>query len=343
MASRAWSPAPTSPTPPDAASSPAATSPSTSATCGASRPATASTAPRSGSSPRSRSATSSSSAPATRSRSAHLPRRVRPGAARSGWAPTGSAPRASPPRRSSSTPTTPGSRGRARSRRATSSSSALGKPGTPEHELAERLYGELGAAGLEVLYDDRDAGPGEKFADAELLGCPLRVTVGRRTLEAGDLEVQIRRGRETASVPLEGAAAAVAGAVARRSRLTPHERRLLGPRPLGPAAARDPGRGAAATRGRSRTRSATLRLALHPGVPGARLPHRRRPRRAAAALLFAVIGVRRLPGRHRRAGHRPVQPAGRAARPDRRPPAGRVGHGRRAGTSSCCRAGRSRS
>jgi prolyl-tRNA synthetase len=86
----------------------------------------------------------------------------------------------------------------------------LGKPGTPEHDLAERLYRELQAAGLEVLYDDRDAGPGEKFAVAELLGCPLRVTVGRRTLEAGALEVQVRRGRESESVALEGAAAAVA-------------------------------------------------------------------------------------------------------------------------------------
>jgi prolyl-tRNA synthetase len=45
---------------------------------------------------------------------------------------------------------------------------------------------------------------------AELLGCPLRVTVGRRTLEAGALEVQIRRGRESETVPLEGAATAVA-------------------------------------------------------------------------------------------------------------------------------------
>jgi prolyl-tRNA synthetase len=61
-----------------------------------------------------------------------------------------------------------------------------------------------------VLYDDRDAGPGEKFADAELVGCPLRVVVGRRTLAAGELEVQLRRGRESASVPLEGAADAVA-------------------------------------------------------------------------------------------------------------------------------------
>ena len=57
----------------------------------------------------------------------------------------------------------------------------LGKPGSEERELADRLYDELQDAGLETLYDDRDAGPGEKFADAELLGCPLRVTVGRRT------------------------------------------------------------------------------------------------------------------------------------------------------------------
>jgi prolyl-tRNA synthetase len=86
----------------------------------------------------------------------------------------------------------------------------LGKPGSEERELTERTYTELQATGLDVLYDDRDAGPGEKFADAELLGCPLRVTVGRRSLAAGELEIQIRRGQETRSVPLEGAAAAVA-------------------------------------------------------------------------------------------------------------------------------------
>jgi prolyl-tRNA synthetase len=67
----------------------------------------------------------------------------------------------------------------------------------------------LSDAGLEVLYDERDAGPGEKFADAELLGCPLRVTVGRRTLGAGEIEVQLRRGREARTVPVEGAAAAI--------------------------------------------------------------------------------------------------------------------------------------
>ena len=86
----------------------------------------------------------------------------------------------------------------------------LGKEGSEERDVAERLYTELLETGLRVLYDDRDAGPGEKFADAELLGCPLRVTVGRRTLGSGELEVQLRRGRVDQSVPLEDAAEAVA-------------------------------------------------------------------------------------------------------------------------------------
>jgi prolyl-tRNA synthetase len=84
----------------------------------------------------------------------------------------------------------------------------LGKPGTEEHALAETLYGELNEVGFDVVYDDRDAGPGEKFADAELLGVPLRLTIGRRTLAAGEIEVQVRRGRESRSLPLEGAAEA---------------------------------------------------------------------------------------------------------------------------------------
>ena len=85
----------------------------------------------------------------------------------------------------------------------------LGQPGSEERELSDRLYGELQELGLQTLYDDRDAGPGEKFADAELLGCPLRITVGRRTLAAGELEVQVRRGMEKRSVPIEGAAQAI--------------------------------------------------------------------------------------------------------------------------------------
>jgi prolyl-tRNA synthetase len=86
----------------------------------------------------------------------------------------------------------------------------LGKDGSEERTVAERVYGELGETGLRILYDDRDAGPGEKFADAELLGVPVRVTVGRRTLADGEVEVQVRRGREARTVPLEGAAQAVA-------------------------------------------------------------------------------------------------------------------------------------
>jgi prolyl-tRNA synthetase len=86
----------------------------------------------------------------------------------------------------------------------------LGKEGTEERTIADKLYADLQTFGLRTLYDDRDAGPGEKFADAELLGAPLRVTVGRRTLAAGEIEVQKRRGRETTTVPLEGAAEAIA-------------------------------------------------------------------------------------------------------------------------------------
>jgi prolyl-tRNA synthetase len=86
----------------------------------------------------------------------------------------------------------------------------LGKEGEEAYDVAERLYDELRATGLDVLYDDRAASPGEKFADAELLGVPLRVTVGRKALEARELEAQIRRGREKRSLPLEGAAAAAA-------------------------------------------------------------------------------------------------------------------------------------
>ncbi len=88
----------------------------------------------------------------------------------------------------------------------------LGAPGSQERELSDRLYDELRQEGLDTLYDEREAGPGEKFNDAELLGCPVRVTVGRRTLESGALEVMVRRGLEQRSVPLGGAAEAVKAA-----------------------------------------------------------------------------------------------------------------------------------
>jgi prolyl-tRNA synthetase len=86
----------------------------------------------------------------------------------------------------------------------------LAKPGEPAREVSDRLYGELKREGLNVLYDERDASAGEKFADAELLGCPLRLTVGKRGVEAGEVEAQIRRGREKRPLPLDGAAKAAA-------------------------------------------------------------------------------------------------------------------------------------
>ena len=74
----------------------------------------------------------------------------------------------------------------------------LGKDGSDERAFVRpALRASSQELGLETLYDDRDAGPGEKFTDAELLGCPLRVTVGRRTLASGEIEVQVRRGRES--------------------------------------------------------------------------------------------------------------------------------------------------
>jgi prolyl-tRNA synthetase len=69
----------------------------------------------------------------------------------------------------------------------------LGRAGDEVSQTAERLYGQLLDAGAAVIYDDRDAGPGEKLTDAELLGCTLRVVVGRRALAEGAVEAQVRR------------------------------------------------------------------------------------------------------------------------------------------------------
>ena len=59
-------------------------------------------------------------------------------------------------------------------------------------DLAERVASELDAAGKDVLLDDRDLRPGEKFADADLIGCPTRITVGKKTLEDGAVDVRDR-------------------------------------------------------------------------------------------------------------------------------------------------------
>ncbi len=74
-------------------------------------------------------------------------------------------------------------------------------------EAAETLYAELGAAGLEVLFDDRDARPGVKFADADLYGIPHRIVVGERGLDAGTLEYRHRRASESEEIGLANAVA----------------------------------------------------------------------------------------------------------------------------------------
>ena len=72
---------------------------------------------------------------------------------------------------------------------------ALGRPDSAEMEAAEKLYNDMQAAGIEVLYDDRNERAGVKFMDADLIGIPLRVTVGRKAKE-GIVEVKERRGGE---------------------------------------------------------------------------------------------------------------------------------------------------
>ena len=84
---------------------------------------------------------------------------------------------------------------------------SLAKAGEPEREAADKLYEELKEAGIEVLYDEREAGAGEKLTDAELLGCPLRIVVGRRGLANGVVEASERGSGAEHELPVEEAAA----------------------------------------------------------------------------------------------------------------------------------------
>jgi prolyl-tRNA synthetase len=83
---------------------------------------------------------------------------------------------------------------------------SLGRDGDDTQQAAERLYAELREAGVEAVYDDREAGPGEKLTDAELLGCPLRLVVGKRALAEGEVEAQIRRSGTSERLPVADAA-----------------------------------------------------------------------------------------------------------------------------------------
>ena len=80
-------------------------------------------------------------------------------------------------------------------------------------EIAERLYEDLEAAGVEVLYDDRNERAGVKFNDADLIGIPIRLTVSERSLEAGGVEVKLRRSEDRTVVPAGEAVSHVKGTI----------------------------------------------------------------------------------------------------------------------------------
>ena len=79
---------------------------------------------------------------------------------------------------------------------------AIGDRSSEQFAIAERLEGELSERGVEVLFDDRESSPGVKFADAELIGAPVRITVGKKTASEGTVDVQVRDGRTQTTEPV---------------------------------------------------------------------------------------------------------------------------------------------
>jgi prolyl-tRNA synthetase len=82
------------------------------------------------------------------------------------------------------------------------------------HAPSEELYRELGAAGVPVLYDDRAERAGVKFNDADLLGIPIRLTLGKRSLKEGGVELKRRDRDEKEVVPLDSAIARIRAEIA---------------------------------------------------------------------------------------------------------------------------------
>ena len=78
---------------------------------------------------------------------------------------------------------------------------------TPKDEAVvsecDQLYQRLQDAGVEVLFDDRKARPGEKFSDADLMGLPIRLAVSKRTLEQHCIEVKLRKDADNQMLSLE--------------------------------------------------------------------------------------------------------------------------------------------
>ncbi|MGH3091269.1 MAG: proline--tRNA ligase [Gaiellaceae bacterium] len=90
---------------------------------------------------------------------------------------------------------------------------AIAAAGAEAVGTAESVAAALEEQGLEVLLDDRDLRPGEKFADADLIGCPVRVTVGKKTLEDGRVDVRTRTTLAEERVRVDDVPVHVGGAV----------------------------------------------------------------------------------------------------------------------------------
>jgi prolyl-tRNA synthetase len=69
-------------------------------------------------------------------------------------------------------------------------------------EAAQKIYDDCLASGIDALYDDRDERPGVKFKDADLIGIPWRITIGKK-LAQGFVELSVRNGRTSRDVPVE--------------------------------------------------------------------------------------------------------------------------------------------
>ena len=74
----------------------------------------------------------------------------------------------------------------------------------PQMTMAEQIYRELSAVGVEVVLDDREERSGVKFKDADLIGYPLRITVGPKALKENCVELKVRRTKESLLLPLDG-------------------------------------------------------------------------------------------------------------------------------------------
>lgn len=83
------------------------------------------------------------------------------------------------------------------------SASSVGTGQAEIRSAAEKLYAELGASGIPVLYDDRDESPGVKFADADLIGLPWRIVVSEKTLEKNSVELKARSANEAELVAID--------------------------------------------------------------------------------------------------------------------------------------------